>query len=83
MQTFDDYLDMYRVGDETLKAALDGRLAPQAHYEAYFNAPFPTLRTGLNGLGVVGQPLPRPLRRCPAAPWRRRLCGCSGHSTSC
>jgi hypothetical protein len=60
MQTFDDYLDMYRVGDETLTAALDGRLAPQAHYETYFNVPFPTLRTGLNGLGDVGQALPRP-----------------------
>jgi hypothetical protein len=60
MYTFDDYLDLYRAGDETLKAALDGRLAPQAHYEAYFNAPFPTL---CSGLGDVGEPLTSPQAR--------------------
>ncbi len=60
MDDFQSYLDLYAPGAATMRAALEGRIAPSSHYEAYFNVPFPELRTGLNGLGDVGQPLGRP-----------------------
>lgn len=90
MQSFDDYLDMYRVGDETLKAALDGRLAPQAHYESYFNVPFPKLVSGLSGLAGVGEPIGAPaytqlpltdLVAIRDVRWMQRVCNASGTLT--
>jgi len=57
MDDFQSYLDEYAPGAATMRAALEGRIAPSSHYEAYFNVPFPVLRTGLNGLGDIGQPL--------------------------
>lgn len=60
MDDFQRYLDLYTPANQVLRAALDGRLAPSSHYERFFNPPFPELRTGLNGLAAVGEPLPRP-----------------------
>lgn len=60
MDDFQRYLDLYEPGRQVLRSALDGRLAPASHFERFFNPPFPGMRTGLNGLSVVGQPLPRP-----------------------
>lgn len=60
MDDFQQYLDLYAPERQVLRAALDGRLAPSAHFERFFNPPFPEMRTGLNGLSIVGQPLPRP-----------------------
>ncbi|MGL4255627.1 MAG: hypothetical protein ACRCSL_04780 [Microbacterium sp.] len=87
MHSFDDYLAMYRVGDETLKAALDGRLAPQAHYEAYFNVAFPKLTSGLSGVGdPIGPPtyttLPgSDLVAVRDVRWMQRVCNASGTLT--
>jgi hypothetical protein len=69
MDDFQSYLDLYAPGAATMRAALEGRIAPSSHYEAYFNVPFPELRTGLNGLGAVGDRLPRrPALGAPPTP---------------
>lgn len=63
MDDFQRYLDMFSPGDAALRAALDGRLAPSAHYERFFNVSFPRPWTGLGDLGEVGQPLENPQAR--------------------
>lgn len=79
MDDFQRYLDLYAPGDATLRAALDGRLAPSAHWERYFNVNFPRPYTGLGGLGAVGDRLPQPAAAtlpngdvAPPAAWLQR-----------
>lgn len=60
MEKFDDYLAMYAQREDVLRSAFDGRMGPYLNYERLFNAPFPELRTGLNGLGGVGDLMTNP-----------------------
>lgn len=60
MDDFQRYLDLYTPGDRVLTDAQHGRVRPHHHAEWFINVPFPVMRTGLNGFGVIGQPLGRP-----------------------
>jgi len=57
MSELDRYLDLYRIGDAVQRAVPSMRVGPET---GFFNPPFPLMRSGLDGLRAVGEPLGRP-----------------------